>query len=66
MLSSKVILVSGAGGLLGQQIVREIVGQNGCVLATDTDTDKAKSLFFGMGPYGPRPYGPKMVVTKIK
>ena len=45
MLSSKVILVSGAGGLLGQQIVREIVGQNGCVLATDTDTDKAKSLF---------------------
>ena len=45
MLSSKVILVTGACGLLGQQIVREIVGQNGCVLATDTDTDKAKSLF---------------------
>jgi NAD(P)-dependent dehydrogenase (short-subunit alcohol dehydrogenase family) len=30
---------------LGQQIVQEIVGQNGCVLATDTDTDKAESLF---------------------
>ena len=45
MLSSKVILVTGACGLLGQQIVREIIGQNGCVLATDTDTDKAKSLF---------------------
>ncbi len=45
MLSSKVILVTGACGLLGQQIVREIVGQNGCVLATDTDTDKAESLF---------------------
>ena len=45
MLSSKVILVTGACGLLGQQIVREIVEQNGCVLATDTDTDKAKSLF---------------------
>ena len=45
MLSSKVILVTGACGLLGQQIVREIVGQNGCVLATDTDTEKAKSLF---------------------
>ena len=30
---------------MGQQIVREIVEQNGCVLATDTDTDKAKSLF---------------------
>jgi 3-oxoacyl-[acyl-carrier protein] reductase len=45
LLSSKVILVTGACGLLGQQIVREIVGQNGCVLATDTDTDKAKSLF---------------------
>ena len=45
MLSSKVILVTGACGLLGQQIVQEIVGQNGCVLATDTDTDKAESLF---------------------
>jgi len=45
LLSSKVILVTGACGLLGQQIVREIVVQNGCVLATDTDTDKAKSLF---------------------
>ena len=30
---------------MGQQIVREIVEQNGCVLATDTDTDKAESLF---------------------
>jgi NAD(P)-dependent dehydrogenase (short-subunit alcohol dehydrogenase family) len=37
--------VSGAAGLLGQEIVREIGGQNGCILATDTDTDKAKSLF---------------------
>ena len=45
MLSSKVILVTGACGLLGQQIVREIVEQNGRVLATDTDTDKAESLF---------------------
>ncbi|SVC05824.1 uncharacterized protein METZ01_LOCUS258678, partial [marine metagenome] len=40
MLSSKVILVTGACGLLGQQIVREIVGQNGSVIATDIDTDK--------------------------
>ena len=45
MLSSKVILVTGACGLLGQQIVREVIGQNGCVLATDTNTDKATKLF---------------------
>ena len=45
MLSSEVIVVTGACGLLGQQLVREIVGQNGCVLATDTDSDKAESLF---------------------
>jgi len=45
MLSSKVILVSGACGLIGQQIVREIVEQNGYVLATDTDTEKAADLF---------------------
>ena len=45
MLSSKVILVTGACGLLGQQIVQEIIEQNGCVLATDTDTEKAKKLF---------------------
>ena len=45
MLSSKVILVTGACGLLGQQIVREIVEQTGYVLATDTDTEKATNLF---------------------
>ena len=45
MLSSKVILVTGACGLLGQQIVREIVEQNGFVIATDTDTEKATNLF---------------------
>ena len=45
MLSSKVILVTGACGLLGQQIVREIVGQNGSVIATDIDTDKTTNLF---------------------
>jgi NAD(P)-dependent dehydrogenase (short-subunit alcohol dehydrogenase family) len=45
LLSSKVILVTGACGLLGQQIVREIVGQNGSVIATDIDTDKIKILF---------------------
>ena len=45
MLSSKVILVTGACGLLGKQIVREIVEQNGYVLATDTDTEKATNLF---------------------
>jgi len=45
LLSSKVILVTGACGLLGQQIVREIIEQNGCVLATDTNTDKATKLF---------------------
>ena len=50
MLSSKVILVTGACGLLGQQIVREIVEQNGCVIATDTDTDKAKILFQSLPP----------------
>ena len=50
MLSSKVILVTGACGLLGQQIVQEIVGQNGCVLVTDTDTDKAESLFQDLPP----------------
>ena len=44
MLSSSVILVSGACGLLGQQIVWEILEQNGYVLATDTDTDKATKL----------------------
>ena len=44
MLSSSVILVSGACGLLGQQIVWEILEQNCCVLATDTDTDKATKL----------------------
>ena len=45
MLSSKVILVSGACGLIGQQIVRENFEQNGYVLATDTDTEKATNLF---------------------
>ena len=44
MLSSSVILVSGACGLLGQQIVWEILEQNGYVLATDTDTDNATKL----------------------
>lgn len=44
MISSNVILVSGACGLLGQQIVREILEQNCCVLVTDTDTDKATKL----------------------
>jgi NAD(P)-dependent dehydrogenase (short-subunit alcohol dehydrogenase family) len=44
LLSSKVILVTGACGLLGRQIVKEIIQQNGCVLATDTDTDKATKL----------------------
>ena len=44
MLSSSVILVSGACGLLGQQIVWEILEQNGYVLATDTNTDKATKL----------------------
>ena len=45
MLSSEVILVTGACGLLGKQIVKEIIEQNGSVLATDTDTDKNESLF---------------------
>ena len=45
MLSSKVILVTGACGLLGQQTVQEIVEQNGYVLATDTNTEKATKLF---------------------
>jgi 3-oxoacyl-[acyl-carrier protein] reductase len=45
MLSSKVVLVTGACGLIGQQLVRVILTQNGCVLATDTDTEKAKFLF---------------------
>ena len=48
MLSSKVILVTGACGLLGQQIVQEIVEQNGYVLATDTNTEKATKLFNAM------------------
>ena len=43
MLSSKLVLAAGACGLLGQQIVRDIVEQNGCVLATDID---AKSKNF--------------------
>jgi len=50
LLSSKVIIVTGACGLLGQQIVREIIGQNGCVLATDIDTDKAEHLFQNLHP----------------
>ena len=45
MLKSKVVLVSGACGLLGNQIVHKIVEQNGCVLVTDTDTNKAEKLF---------------------
>ena len=45
MFSSKLVLVAGACGLLGQQIVRDIVEQNGCVLATDIDAEKAKILF---------------------
>ena len=48
MLSSKVILVTGACGLLGQQIVQEIVDQNGYVLATDTNTEKATKLFHAL------------------
>ena len=48
MLSSKVILVTGACGLLGQQIVREIIEQNGYVLATDTNTEKATKLFHAL------------------
>jgi NAD(P)-dependent dehydrogenase (short-subunit alcohol dehydrogenase family) len=45
MLTNKVVLVCGACGLLGSQIVREIIEQNGCVLATDTEMDKATNLF---------------------
>ena len=48
MLSSKVILVTGACGLLGQQIVKEIVDKNGYVLATDTNTEKATKLFHAL------------------
>ena len=48
MLSSKVILVTGACGLLGQQTVQEIVEQNGYVLATDTNTEKATKLFHAL------------------
>jgi 3-oxoacyl-[acyl-carrier protein] reductase len=48
LLSSKVILVTGACGLLGQQTVREIVDQNGYVLATDTNTEKATKLFHAL------------------
>ena len=48
MLSSKVVLVAGACGLLGQQIVREIVEQNGCVLATDIDAEKSKKIYFNL------------------
>ena len=48
MLSSKVIIVTGACGLLGQQIVREIIEQNGYVLATDTNTEKATKLFHAL------------------
>ena len=52
MLKNKVILVSGACGLLGNQIVREIIQQNGCVFATDMDTDKATILFQNLPPDG--------------
>ena len=45
MLKNKVVLVSGACGLLGRQIVQEITKNNGYVLATDTNTDKAEKLF---------------------
>jgi NAD(P)-dependent dehydrogenase (short-subunit alcohol dehydrogenase family) len=48
LLSSKVILVTGACGLLGQQTVQEIVEQNGYVLATDTNTEKATKLFHAL------------------
>jgi NAD(P)-dependent dehydrogenase (short-subunit alcohol dehydrogenase family) len=48
LLSSKVILVTGACGLLGQQIVKEIVDKNGYVLATDTNTEKATKLFHAL------------------
>ena len=48
MLSLKVILVTGACGLLGQQIVQEIVEQNGYVLATDTNIEKATKLFHAL------------------
>ena len=50
MLKSTVVLVSGACGLLGRQIVQEIVAGNGCVLATDTDKDKAEKLFQTLPP----------------
>ena len=45
MLKNKVVLVSGACGLLGRQIVQEITENNGYVLATDMNTDKAEKLF---------------------
>jgi NAD(P)-dependent dehydrogenase (short-subunit alcohol dehydrogenase family) len=48
MLKSKVVLVSGACGLLGNQFVQDIVNQNSCVLATDTNTDKATKLFHAL------------------
>ena len=45
MLKNKVVLVSGACGLLGRQIVQEINENNGYVLAMDMNTDKAEKLF---------------------
>ena len=44
-LNEKVIFVAVACGPLGQQIVLEILQQNGRVLATDMHTDKVKKLF---------------------
>ena len=50
MLKNKIILVSGACGLLGREIVREITDNNGYVLATDINNDKAEKLFHALMP----------------
>jgi len=39
-----VTLVAGACGLLGRQVVREIIGQNDYVLATDTNAEKGEQM----------------------
>jgi len=45
MLESKIVLVAGAFGLLGREIVKEIVLHNGFVIATDKDIKNAKNTF---------------------
>ena len=48
MLKNTVVLVAGACGLLGNQIVKKICEQNGCVVATDTNTNEAEKLFHNL------------------